>query len=718
MPRLVVTGKEGETLQFPLADGRTLVGRSRSCQVTIKDSTLSAQHAAIERVNGSWCVLDLESTNGILVSGKKVSSHPLSAGASFQLGRFSFQFVEEANGKPSAPQAPAAKSKTPTPQPAPHAGATKATKPYVPTYQPPRRNAASSIALCVVLVALISGGLWKWKSLNTESEGPGELASEPGPVSASPVPAAPPPAPVAAAGAPPPAAATETSPAPTEQPDPFASPPEPPSTQPPMGMQEATDELAVVGLRNGDLIEAKVLEKTDRELVIEIPPQGEGKATQRRIPIEDVEQINGELVQVDFRALFQVRLSEAGQDAEAMWKVAEWCDRFRLPDEKGKVLEAILAVAPDHEATHRALGHVRYQGEWSTTEQLKSKGLVDERGRFKVDLATRQYLRRVIVDLLGRAPLEEDFAQAMGEGRDETVARLVASKERFAFWYEEELYYFLLLDQHHPASRNLTEIPDRLAAGEEGIWDALHEIVISQYFNARNPGNDTYATVVLEQLMGMTVQKHVDVLERAKKMYDNYKQVLFTREGSSQADLVQIIMDHPDTVRFFVKRQYEGLVGAPMDKEALDRDAKRLTDDQLAWNDIVKGWLLSPAYESALGTMKKKSDTVFIRALYVDLLGRLPTYQELRSMRNAMQALADPGPLRNVMAKVMVDSDQVSASPSGDAKAWIGDQYVKYLCREPSEKELAVLGGALSSKKATPKMILHAILSSAEYQYY
>ncbi|GEM_PF-6643896 len=717
MPRLVVTGKEGETLQFPLTDGRTLVGRSRSCQVTIKDSTLSAQHAAIERVNGSWCILDLESTNGIVVSGKRVSSHPLSAGGTFQLGRFAFQFVDEANGKASTPKAPAAKPKTPLPV---VAAPPKATKPYVPTYLPPRRNAASSIALCVVLVALIAGGLWKWKSLSKETGEPGALASEPGSVSASPVPEAPPPAPVAAAGAPPPAAATETPPPPAPDPmqaDPFARPPEPASMQPPMGMQEASEELAVVGLRNGDLLEAKVLEKSDRELVLEIPPQGEGKPTQRRIPIEDVEQINGELVQLDFRALFQVRLSEAG-DADAMWKVAEWCDRFRLPDEKRKVLDAILAVAPDHEATHRAMGHVRYQGEWSTPEQLKAKGLVDERGRFKVDLATRQYLRRVIVDLLGRAPIEEDFAQAMGEGREETVARLVASRERFAFWYEEELYYFLLLDQHHPASKNLTEIPDRLAAGEEGIWDALHEIVISQYFNARNPGNDTYATVVLEQLMGMTVQKHVDVLERAKKMYDNYKQILFTREGSSQADLVQIIMDHPDTVRFFVKRQYEGLVGAPMDKEALERDAKRLTEDQLAWNDIVKGWLLSPAYETALGAMKKKSDTVFIRALYVDLLGRLPSYQELRSMRNAMQALADPGPLRNVMAKVMVDSDQVSASPSGDGKAWIGDQYVKYLCREPTEKELAVLGGALSSKKATPKMILHAILSSAEYQYY
>ncbi len=748
MPHLEVTGKEGESLRFPVADGRTLIGRSRQCQIAIKDSTLSARHAAIDRVNGGGCVVDLESTNGLVVSGKKVTSQELRPGAPFQLGRFTFTLVDETAPKVNQQAGPARSSpavpraKTPPAKPAMQAPAKPAmqapakpamqaparpaaqapARPHVTACRPPRKSRVASIALSVLLMGGIAFGLSRWKSSQTQSTAPGVPASGPGSVSAS-VPAAPPPAPTATATPPHtaavPTAATGTVPAhPPEpapaKPDPFAAP-----QAPSMGMQPGggADELAVIGLRNGDILEGKVLERNDRELAIEIPPQGEGKATQRRIPIEDVEQVNGELVAVDYRALFQVRLGEADEDAEALWKMAEWCDRFRLPAEKGKVLEKLLAVAPDHEAAHRALGHVRFQGQWYTPEQCKEKGLGDASGRFKVDLATRQYLRRVVVDLLGRAPMEEDFAQAMGEKREETVARLVACKERFAFWYEEELYYFLLLDQNHPASKNLIEIPDRLAAGDEGIWDALHEIVISQYFNARNPGNDTYATVVLEQLMGMTVQKHPDVLERAKKMYDNYKQVLFTREGASQADLVQIIMDQEDTCRFFVKRQYEKLVGKAIDKETLDRDAKRLMEDQLAWNDIVKGWILSPAYEGSLGEMKKKSDQVFIRALYVDLLKRLPTYQELRSMRNAMQALADPGPLRNVMAKVMVDSDQVQAG-GGDAKAWIVDEYVKYLCREPSAKELSVLGGAMASGKATPKMVLDAILSSAEYQYY
>lgn len=709
MPHLEVTGKEGETLRFPVADGRTLIGRSRSCQIAIKDSTLSAKHAAIDRVNGGWCVVDLESTNGLVVAGKKVTSHELRSGAPFQLGRFTFTLVDET--APKAKSSPAlARPKTPPALPAAHAPA----RPHVTAYRPPRKGRAASIALSLLLMGGIAFGLAKWKSFQTQSTAPGAPAIGPGSVSAS-VPAAPPPAPAAAA----PLAATATPPArPPEpvpaKPDPFAAP-----QAPSMGMQPGggSDELAVIGLRNGDILEGKILDRNDREIAVEFPPQGEGKATQRRIPIEDVEQVNGELVSIDYRALFQVRLGEAGEDPEALWKMAEWCDRFRLSAEKGQVLAKLLEVAPDHEAAHRALGHIRFQGQWYTPEQCKEKGLVDASGRFKVDLATRQYLRRVIVDLLGRAPMEEDFAQAMGEKREETVARLVACKERFAFWYEEELYYFLLLDQNHPASKNLVEIPDRLAAGDEGIWDALHEIVISQYFNARNPGNDTYATVVLEQLMGMTVQKHTDVLERAKKMYDNYKQVLFTREGAGQADLVQIIMDQEDTYRFFVKRQYEKLVGKAIDKETLDRDTKRLAEDQSAWNDIVKGWILSPAYEGALAEMKKKSDQVFIRALYVDLLKRLPTYQELRSMRNAMQALADPGPLRNVMAKVMVDSDQVQAG-GGDAKAWIVDEYVKYLCREPSARELEVLGGAMASGRATAKMVLDAILSSAEYQYY
>jgi hypothetical protein len=73
--RLVVL-RAGETglprgTQFVLA-GVMVVGRDAEAGIVLSDSSVSTQHASIERVNGSWLVSDLGSTNGTFVEGKQV----------------------------------------------------------------------------------------------------------------------------------------------------------------------------------------------------------------------------------------------------------------------------------------------------------------------------------------------------------------------------------------------------------------------------------------------------------------------------------------------------------------------------------------------------------------------------------------------------------------------------------------------------------------------
>jgi len=70
-------------------------------------------------------------------------------------------------------------------------------------------------------------------------------------------------------------------------------------------------------------------------------------------------------VQDDFRA----RLKAARGDAEALWKLANWCEARDMLKERDTTLTALLRVTPDDEKARGLLGHVRFDGQWFTSEQ-------------------------------------------------------------------------------------------------------------------------------------------------------------------------------------------------------------------------------------------------------------------------------------------------------------------------------------------------------------
>ena len=73
--RLVVV-RAGESgmprgTQFALA-GAMVVGRDAEAGIVLADASVSARHATIERRQGAWLVIDLGSTNGTFVDGRRV----------------------------------------------------------------------------------------------------------------------------------------------------------------------------------------------------------------------------------------------------------------------------------------------------------------------------------------------------------------------------------------------------------------------------------------------------------------------------------------------------------------------------------------------------------------------------------------------------------------------------------------------------------------------
>lgn len=333
--------------------------------------------------------------------------------------------------------------------------------------------------------------------------------------------------------------------------------------------------------------------------------------------------------------------------------------------------------------------------------------------------ADRRFVRAVTIDLAGRTPLPEEWKASVGRVRSEWVRETVAGLAAAESFYEEELFYFLLIDNFRPSTDAFLEIPRLLAAQRLSVRELLRQIVSSQFFNSRNPGNDTFVTVVLEQLLGYTVQKEPAMLEAGKRMYDGYAASFLGKKGASQADLVRIAVEHENLEPCFLARRFAALFLDEAPKQRLVADAARLRAEPMTWPAIAADWILSQAYDERLALPRPKSDRVFVRSLYADLHGRVPDYQEFRRCRNALLALSDSRPLRSVLIKMMLDAGAADGwiAAAGAPEALVRDAYLRFLAREPTQPESAAFVRELQAG-ANARLILRALLTHAEYQNY
>ena len=85
--RLNVDGKP-----YELSRDVVVLGRSRECDITLDDANVSRRHAEVRRENGNWFVVDLGSTNGIEVNGKRTNRAKLEHDDRILLGRTEVTF--------------------------------------------------------------------------------------------------------------------------------------------------------------------------------------------------------------------------------------------------------------------------------------------------------------------------------------------------------------------------------------------------------------------------------------------------------------------------------------------------------------------------------------------------------------------------------------------------------------------------------------------------
>lgn len=72
--------------RVPLGDQTTLIGRVDECAVTIDDPKVSRRHAEVRPAGDGYRLIDLGSTNGTEVNGRKVSDQILAEGDRIRIG--------------------------------------------------------------------------------------------------------------------------------------------------------------------------------------------------------------------------------------------------------------------------------------------------------------------------------------------------------------------------------------------------------------------------------------------------------------------------------------------------------------------------------------------------------------------------------------------------------------------------------------------------------
>jgi pSer/pThr/pTyr-binding forkhead associated (FHA) protein len=74
---------------------RILIGRSRECDVQVEYANVSRRHAELRQEGASYWIVDLDSTNGIEVNGRKLKRSKLEDGDRVTMGSTDILFRRE-----------------------------------------------------------------------------------------------------------------------------------------------------------------------------------------------------------------------------------------------------------------------------------------------------------------------------------------------------------------------------------------------------------------------------------------------------------------------------------------------------------------------------------------------------------------------------------------------------------------------------------------------
>jgi pSer/pThr/pTyr-binding forkhead associated (FHA) protein len=84
---------DGEHPVSHVLSRRTRIGRAAGCELQVESTSVSRHHALVLVGPREAIIEDLNSTNGVLVNGRKITRHLLSDGDAVTIGEIQFRYV-------------------------------------------------------------------------------------------------------------------------------------------------------------------------------------------------------------------------------------------------------------------------------------------------------------------------------------------------------------------------------------------------------------------------------------------------------------------------------------------------------------------------------------------------------------------------------------------------------------------------------------------------
>jgi pSer/pThr/pTyr-binding forkhead associated (FHA) protein len=90
---LVTLAYEGQTREVDKR--RLVIGRSKECDVQLADPNVSRRHAELRQEGAAYWIIDLDSTNGLEVNGRRLKRAKLESGDRVTIGTTEITFSRE-----------------------------------------------------------------------------------------------------------------------------------------------------------------------------------------------------------------------------------------------------------------------------------------------------------------------------------------------------------------------------------------------------------------------------------------------------------------------------------------------------------------------------------------------------------------------------------------------------------------------------------------------
>ncbi len=89
---VVILNGELRGRDFRLVDGKNTMGTAADCDVVLTDPYLSSKHTVIRHENGTFTIVDMDSTNGTYVNERKITKYDIIDNDKIRLGRTELKF--------------------------------------------------------------------------------------------------------------------------------------------------------------------------------------------------------------------------------------------------------------------------------------------------------------------------------------------------------------------------------------------------------------------------------------------------------------------------------------------------------------------------------------------------------------------------------------------------------------------------------------------------